>query len=273
MEGVHLAQRNFVELSIHFEEWINSGKKREWQGSTSSLLYTSESIRKRPGRRLTSFYCTVPQKVHYQTYWKRNQDAVHWIRLSRAQDQGLRFWQTKSFAIITYATVSADCTDRVTSQNGDRVIFERLAAAAACSRGRRYKHLETACNLGIQSRSARRYETRHGSGTSIQETGAREFWSGRWYSSQRKRSHHNEANTQDIERVKIGLRFWKNCFEQNVYSRRPSEGEDVFSRESSRAIFEKGNVELIELKNHRFNDHWSFMLTLRFWRNTSLQMR
>ena len=70
---------------------------------------------------------TVPQKVHYQTYWKRNQDAVYWIKLSRAQDQGLQFWQTKSFAIITYATVPGDCIDRVISQNGDRIIFERLA--------------------------------------------------------------------------------------------------------------------------------------------------
>ena len=47
--------------------------------------------------------------------------------MSRAQDQGLRFWQTKSRAITTYATVPGDCIDRVTSQNGDRVIYERLA--------------------------------------------------------------------------------------------------------------------------------------------------
>ena len=73
------------------------------------------------------FDCTVPQKVHHQTYWKRNQDAEYWIKLSRAQDQGLQFLQTESFAIITYVTVPGDCIDRVTSQNGDRVIFERLA--------------------------------------------------------------------------------------------------------------------------------------------------
>ena len=30
---------------------------------------------------------TRPQKVHHHSYWKRNQDAVHWIKLSRAQDQ------------------------------------------------------------------------------------------------------------------------------------------------------------------------------------------
>ena len=64
---------------------------------------------------------TVPQEVHCQTYWKHNQDAVFWIKLSRAQDQGLQFGQTKSSAIITFATVSGDCIDRVISQNGDAV--------------------------------------------------------------------------------------------------------------------------------------------------------
>ena len=72
---------------------------------------------------------TVPQKVHKncKTFWKHNQHAVSWMILSRAQDQGLHFWQTKSFAIITYDTVPGDCSYRVISQNGDRVSFERLA--------------------------------------------------------------------------------------------------------------------------------------------------
>ena len=56
-----------------------------------------------------------------------NQDAVFYSGLSRAQDRGLRFWQTISFTIITCTTVPGDCIDRVTSQNGDRVLFERLA--------------------------------------------------------------------------------------------------------------------------------------------------
>ena len=70
--------------------------------------------------------CTVPQKVHYKINWKHNQDAVCWIKLSRAQDQGLQCWQTKSFA-ISHDSVPGDCTYRVISQNGDRVLFERLA--------------------------------------------------------------------------------------------------------------------------------------------------
>ena len=74
-----------------------------------------------------SFDYTDLQKQCFETQWKRNQDAVYLIKLSRAQDQGLRFWKTKSFAIITDTTVLGDCIDRVTSQKGDRVIFEWFA--------------------------------------------------------------------------------------------------------------------------------------------------
>ena len=48
------------------------------------------------------------------------------MRRSKAQDQGLEFWQTKLLAIMTYATIPGDGIDPVTFQDGDRVIFERL---------------------------------------------------------------------------------------------------------------------------------------------------
>ena len=69
---------------------------------------------------------TVPQKAPNVTKWKYVQNAVYWVRSSKAQDQGLEFWRAKSLAIITYATIPGDCIDRMTSQNGERVIFERL---------------------------------------------------------------------------------------------------------------------------------------------------
>ena len=51
----------------------------------------------------------------------------------------------------------------------------------------------------------------------------------------------NEANTQEIERAKIGSK--------NICIRDDQAKEKmVYSKESSRAVFEMGNVELIELK-------------------------
>ena len=52
---------------------------------------------------------TVPQKNHYHSHCKRNQDVVYCIKFSRAQDQGLQFWQTKSHAIIVRSPVPANC--------------------------------------------------------------------------------------------------------------------------------------------------------------------
>ena len=51
----------------------------------------------------------------------------------------------------------------------------------------------------------------------------------------------NEANTHEIERVNFGLN--KICIREDQ-----AKDKMVFSEESSRAIFEMGNVELIELK-------------------------
>ena len=75
-----------------------------------------------------SFDDTVSQKQYYNETPLETQSRCGVLdKLSRAQDQGLRLWRTKSFAIITNITVPGDCIDRVTSQNGDRVLFERLA--------------------------------------------------------------------------------------------------------------------------------------------------
>ena len=52
----------------------------------------------------------------------------------------------------------------------------------------------------------------------------------------------NEANTQELERVKIGSN--KICFREDL-----AKEKMVFSKESSRAVFEMGNVKLIELKS------------------------
>ena len=114
------------------------------------------------------FDCTVLQKVPHETRWKRNQDAVYWVRLSTAQDQRLQLWQTKSFAIMAYATIPRDCIDRVTAENRGSSNFReacntksqrpkvkveeelakpataaRTAAAAAHFQHRRNKTLET----------------------------------------------------------------------------------------------------------------------------------
>ena len=83
---------------------------------------------KRPGRGEASFRLhSSSKKFKKKPNGNAIKNTLYWVRLKEAQDQGLEFWQTKSCAIVTYVTVPGDCIDRVTVQNGDRVLFERLA--------------------------------------------------------------------------------------------------------------------------------------------------
>ena len=66
-----------------------------------------------------------PRKVKYQIHWRPEQDAVYWIHLSKAQDAGLEFWQTRSNAIITYQSVPKECVVKVVSESGKREFFAR----------------------------------------------------------------------------------------------------------------------------------------------------
>ena len=66
----------------------------------------------------------------------------------------------------------------------------------------------------------------------------------------------NEANTQDIERVKVGSN--KICIREDL-----AKEKMVFSRETSRAIFEIGNVELIESKKSSIHAHDAYTTFLK----------
>ena len=66
-----------------------------------------------------------PRKVHHQTHCGLEQDAVCWMNVSRAQDSGLKFWQTQSHAIIVYRSVPKEYVERVVSENGGRELFTR----------------------------------------------------------------------------------------------------------------------------------------------------
>ena len=171
-------------FSVYPGERNNSGRKREGQDSPSSLSNTNESEKK------PHFGYTVPQEVPYETLvGNANQNAVYWVRLKKAQRQGLQVWKTKSFAFMTYVTTPGDCIVRVTAQNGDRVIFERFLcdteAAPKVTLKRNWKsqqqqqpisHTDVPSlwkqrgDLGKQSRSARRLEAHHRSGPSTRKT-------------------------------------------------------------------------------------------------------
>ena len=51
---------------------------------------------------------SVPRHAQYmRTAWKKHQNTVYWVDIKLAQKKGLKFYQTRSNAIIFYNTLPA----------------------------------------------------------------------------------------------------------------------------------------------------------------------
>ena len=56
----------------------------------------------------------VPRHAKYMhNAWKRHQDAVIWVDINLAIEKGLKFYQTRSNAIILQETLPAYCIPKV----------------------------------------------------------------------------------------------------------------------------------------------------------------
>ena len=118
LEETPSPQRTFVEVSFILGKGLIPGGKEKDKARQAVFLTPTNPFGHDPEEEEPREHFAVPRKD--------NQNSVYWVRLSKAHSQGLEFWQTKSFAIMTYATIFGDCVDRVTSLNGERVDFERL---------------------------------------------------------------------------------------------------------------------------------------------------
>ena len=104
-----------------------AGGRESKQGRQTIFFTPLNPFGPNPDEEKLSDDLSKPRKVQYESKLKTNQDAVYWINLPRAQDKGLRFWQTRSHAIIVCSSVPADCIYKVISQKGERTLFERLS--------------------------------------------------------------------------------------------------------------------------------------------------
>ena len=64
------------------------------------------------------------QYLHHA--WKRHQDAVYWVDIKLAQKKGLKFYQTRSNAIIFQETLPACCIPKVVWIKTGEVLHEKV---------------------------------------------------------------------------------------------------------------------------------------------------
>ena len=70
---------------------------------------------------------SVPRHAQYlHNAWKRHQDTVYWVDTNLAIEKGLKFYQTRSNAIILQETLPAYCIPKVVRMESGEVIFENV---------------------------------------------------------------------------------------------------------------------------------------------------
>ena len=72
----------------------------------------------------------APRLAQYmQTAWKKHQNTVYWVDIKLAQKKGLKFYQTRSNAIILYNTLPACCIPEIIMMGTEEIIYERVYAS------------------------------------------------------------------------------------------------------------------------------------------------
>ena len=69
----------------------------------------------------------APRHAQYMhKAWKRHQNAVYWVDINLALKKGLKFYQTRSNAIILHGTLPAYCFPKVVRIETGEVIYEKV---------------------------------------------------------------------------------------------------------------------------------------------------
>ena len=70
---------------------------------------------------------SVPRRAQYvHKAWKRHQNTVYWVDINLAIRKGLKFYQTRSNAIILQETLPAYCIPKVVRMKTGEVIYEKV---------------------------------------------------------------------------------------------------------------------------------------------------
>ena len=62
----------------------------------------------------------------YKQKWKMHQDTVYWVDIQLAQRKGLKFYQTRSNAIILYDTLPAYCISKAIVMKSEEIIYQKV---------------------------------------------------------------------------------------------------------------------------------------------------
>ena len=105
---VHLARRMCNQFTLHHQFGIATWRSK-FEHKTDSIFLLVDPMDKEHKDPETIDLEAPRLAQHMHTAWKKHQNTVYWVDINLAQKKGLKFYQTRSNAIILYNTLPANC--------------------------------------------------------------------------------------------------------------------------------------------------------------------
>ena len=130
-----LIPNNFFEYIYHIgcavslHSITNSGLIAGGQNSSrerQTVFFTAVNPMNKNHKEPQELDLTIPRLASYKQKWKRHEDTVYWVDIQLAQRKGLKFYQTRSNAIILYDTLPAYCISKVVVMKSEEIIYQKV---------------------------------------------------------------------------------------------------------------------------------------------------
>ena len=129
IESVFIQYIYHIGCAFNLHSMINSGLIPGGQNSSKRqtvfflLVDPRDKIHKDPDE----IDLNVPRRAQYlHNAWKRHQDAVCWVDIDLAIKKGLKFYQTRSNAIILQETLPAYCIPKVVRLKTGEILCDKI---------------------------------------------------------------------------------------------------------------------------------------------------
>ena len=128
---IHPSLQDNVLIPDNFFEYIyRSGCVLNLHSITNSgkiVFFSTVNLMNKEHKDPHELDLTKPRLASYkQKTWKRHQDTMYWVDIQLAQRKGLKFYQTRSNAIILDDTLPAFCIPKVVAMESGEIINEKV---------------------------------------------------------------------------------------------------------------------------------------------------
>ena len=113
------------QFTLHHKFRIDTGRT-EFEQKTDSILFACESYNKEHKDPETVDLKALRLAQYMQTAWKKHQNTVYWVDINLAQKKGLKFYRTRSNAIILHNTLLAYCIPKAIKMETGEIIYEKV---------------------------------------------------------------------------------------------------------------------------------------------------